>query len=55
MANCKNCKVSVGCGCNLKEGYCTYCYNQLKKSLIVTPPKQQDNVESTIDKLSRMF
>lgn len=38
MAQCNKCKASVGCGCNLKDGLCTYCYEENKKSLIVNPP-----------------
>ncbi len=25
MASCKNCGTSVGCGCQLKNGMCSYC------------------------------
>lgn len=25
MANCKRCQVSVGCGCQLTNGYCSAC------------------------------
>lgn len=38
MAQCRKCKASVGCGCNLKDGLCTYCYEENKKFLIVNPP-----------------
>lgn len=37
MANCMICNTSVGCGCNLKDGMCTYCYNKNKEALIIKP------------------
>lgn len=35
---CKICQTSVGCGCNLKDGMCTYCYNKSKEHLVVKQP-----------------
>lgn len=32
MSKCKNCGAQVGCGCNLIEGLCAYCYDKLKKA-----------------------
>jgi hypothetical protein len=37
MANCQVCKSNVGCGCNLEEGMCSYCYQESKKVKIITP------------------
>lgn len=35
MASCKKCGVSVGCGCNLKDGLCQACY-EASKNIIKT-------------------
>lgn len=32
MATCKSCGASVGCGCQLREGLCAYCYDKLKQA-----------------------
>lgn len=56
MAQCNKCKANVGCGCNLKEGLCSYCHAEIKKALVVNPPKPvEQNAESTIDQLSRVW
>lgn len=31
MAKCAKCGTNVGCGCQLKEGLCSFCYDQVKK------------------------
>ena len=49
MANCRRRKANVGCGCNLKEGLCSYCVAQDKKHLIVNPKTSDDDVVSKID------
>ncbi len=33
MANCKNCGTHVGCGCQLKNGLCSYCQSQLSTAV----------------------
>ena len=40
MANCKNpeCNANVGCGCNLKDGYCATCYAKYKAMSPPPPP-----------------
>jgi len=38
MAKCSSCGASVGCGCNLKNGMCTYCANKKKDEVVVQPP-----------------
>lgn len=43
MANCKRCKTNVGCGCNLKDGLCAYCYDQDRKSLTINKPNNSTN------------
>lgn len=37
MAKCQKCNANVGCGCNLRDGLCSYCQEQIKKSMIVNP------------------
>lgn len=32
MANCRNCGVKVGCGCQLINGLCSACNNALKQA-----------------------
>lgn len=31
MAMCSKCKISVGCGCQLREGLCGGCYSRVNK------------------------
>lgn len=45
MANCRNCKKGVGCGCNLnKEGLCATCAKAKAQQPIPTPPVINNNV-----------
>lgn len=55
MAQCNKCKANVGCGCNLKDGLCSYCYAEMKKQLIVNPKPEEQNVNTTIDDLSKLY
>lgn len=32
MAECRNCRIGVGCGCNLTNGLCKNCYAQSKSN-----------------------
>jgi len=32
MAECKNCRIGVGCGCNLINGLCKNCYTASKNN-----------------------
>jgi len=42
MANCKKCKVHVGCGCQLtRDGYCSACNYAVQQEI-----KQQQNVNT---------
>jgi len=34
MASCRNCKLNVGCGCQLINGLCGTCNDLLKKGII---------------------
>jgi len=43
MAQCKECKTKVGCGCQLKEGLCPACYSK-KQAELKTVPKPTENV-----------
>lgn len=54
-AKCRNCQTNVGCGCNLKDGLCSYCQAEMKKNITITPKPQEQNVESKTDELSRMW
>ena len=33
MAKCSKCGTTVGCGCQLKNGLCSSCYNQINKGV----------------------
>lgn len=33
MSTCKNCGAQVGCGCQLKNGLCTYCQGKLSTAV----------------------
>jgi hypothetical protein len=55
MAQCKKCKANVGCGCNLKDGMCSYCYGEMKKQLIVNSKPEEQDVKSKTDELPRMW
>jgi hypothetical protein len=55
MANCIKCKANVGCGCNLTDGFCSFCQAEMKKQLIVNPKPEEQNVKSSTDELSRMW
>ena len=32
MASCSSCNVNVGCGCQLTNGLCAYCYGLTKQA-----------------------
>lgn len=42
MANCKRCKVKVGCGCQLVNGYCSACNYAVQQEI----KQQQQNVNT---------
>jgi hypothetical protein len=49
-AKCRNCQANVGCGCNLKDGLCSYCQAEMKKHLTITPPQQEYSFKTTSEK-----
>jgi hypothetical protein len=50
MANCRNCGVKVGCGCQLINGLCSAC-----NAAAVQGTKRLKNAISKINKLCRVF
>lgn len=51
MAECANCKIGVGCGCNLTNGLCKNCYAATKSVSVSTKPV----CSLTIPKLNMIF
>lgn len=49
MASCKKCGSSVGCGCQLKNGMCSYCANKTSNNT-----KTKKDVITEIDKLQQL-
>lgn len=46
MANCRECGLKVGCGCQLINGLCSACNNKLKQAT-----QRIKNVITTINRL----
>lgn len=47
MAQCKECKKSVGCGCQLVNGLCINCVNKKAQSKSQQPSIKITNTTST--------
>lgn len=45
MANCSRCKVNVGCGCQLVNGYCSACNYAVQQEII----KQEEDANAKTD------
>lgn len=50
MANCIDCKVSVGCSCQLTKGRCSACNYKYQQSLL-EPVKKLNNANPQIKEL----
>ncbi len=54
MAQCRSCKKSVGCGCNLKNGVCGTCLNETPVK-IPAPTGIRGKLKSTSPVINRAY
>jgi len=47
MANCRNCGLKVGCGCQLINGLCSACNNAIKQT--------SQRINDVITKINKLY